>query len=603
MQYIPGSSVTLSASLHYLAKNFPLPDDSDVQTRIPQICVDYLSHEWLEEDVWKSWRNMTRHKNEVANGVRLENASWRTWWKQRNKLKTVSPETLNWLKDSDVTWLYGPLHTAAEPVPKPKQSTYVDRYNLEKASGKKPILKHRTISELLNIPANDHTAPVVQHSLGSPSLEAVSMDFGLGEDAVRTGSPQPSLPHARSDSAIARRAISLPVATVGSPVSTDSPLQPRPTDSDSTPPRSGSPATQSDGTGLSHDFGSQIHLSPKGTKRHISFNTFVEQCISIDDPATVRRPSPLDESLSSSDDEDASSTSSVIEMRPTSQVVGSRPNERGPILRSNSLSQEREHITIAPIPPTLLKAAEELPAPSPQVVYQPPQGFDWDLSPGNELDDSETSSSSGDNLSTTSGSLDLGFTVPQWGRSPVSVPPPTVGTGATGTVGPAALAENDVYSTAGYQEQQRKYHQVLAEEAQKSGTVIGMHAGRSKWVSGDVANDEEDEADEETDSETDDDAADSSDASMEDGEGESVKLVAATVISTSTGSSTSTASSVATVVGDPPTSPPTSTTARPPNSRKVSQPGKGILKNSGGSGGAAVTVGGGTMADGASGVQ
>jgi hypothetical protein len=28
--------------------------------------------------------------------MRLENASWRTWWKQRNKLSTVSPETLNW---------------------------------------------------------------------------------------------------------------------------------------------------------------------------------------------------------------------------------------------------------------------------------------------------------------------------------------------------------------------------------------------------------------------------------------------------------------------------------------------------------------------------
>jgi hypothetical protein len=59
--------------------------------------VDYLSHEWQEEaDVWASWRHTTRHKNDIANGVRLENASWRTWWKQRNNLKTVSPETLNW---------------------------------------------------------------------------------------------------------------------------------------------------------------------------------------------------------------------------------------------------------------------------------------------------------------------------------------------------------------------------------------------------------------------------------------------------------------------------------------------------------------------------
>lgn len=73
-----------------------LADDGDLQPALPRICVDYLSHQWAEEDVWRSWRNMTRHKFEISNGLRLENASWRTWWKQRNKLKTISPETLNW---------------------------------------------------------------------------------------------------------------------------------------------------------------------------------------------------------------------------------------------------------------------------------------------------------------------------------------------------------------------------------------------------------------------------------------------------------------------------------------------------------------------------
>jgi hypothetical protein len=72
-----------------------VPDDSSLST-LPRAQVDYLSHDWLEEDVWKSWRNMTRQKNEITNGMRLENASWRIWWKQRNKLKTISPETLNW---------------------------------------------------------------------------------------------------------------------------------------------------------------------------------------------------------------------------------------------------------------------------------------------------------------------------------------------------------------------------------------------------------------------------------------------------------------------------------------------------------------------------
>ena len=72
-----------------------VPDDSALVT-LPRGQVDYLSHDWQEEDVGRSWRNMTRQKNAIANGARLENASWRTWWKQRNKLKTVSPETLNW---------------------------------------------------------------------------------------------------------------------------------------------------------------------------------------------------------------------------------------------------------------------------------------------------------------------------------------------------------------------------------------------------------------------------------------------------------------------------------------------------------------------------
>lgn len=72
-----------------------IPDDNALTT-MPRGQVDYLSHDWQEEDVWRSWRNMTRQKNEITNGIRLENASWRTWWKQRNKLKTISPETLNW---------------------------------------------------------------------------------------------------------------------------------------------------------------------------------------------------------------------------------------------------------------------------------------------------------------------------------------------------------------------------------------------------------------------------------------------------------------------------------------------------------------------------
>lgn len=215
------------------------PDDSEVTTNLPSVQVDYLSHDWSEEDVWASWRATTKHKANIVNGLRLENASWRTWNKQRNNLKTISPETLNWsvstfffflsyaasrccsnrasltihdpplflssplnrLKDSDVTWLYGPLHTAhVDPNPRPKDSGTADRLGLEDAAPrlrsspkanklplhkssnsssnssitpqtvkkpqakrrgsvpppKKPILKYRSLSDILTVPSLKH---------------------------------------------------------------------------------------------------------------------------------------------------------------------------------------------------------------------------------------------------------------------------------------------------------------------------------------------------------------------------------------------------------------------------------------------------------------
>ncbi|KAI8381585.1 uncharacterized protein BYT42DRAFT_567071 [Radiomyces spectabilis] len=95
----------------------PKADDDLQQKRHvqgPKVCVDYLSYRFDEMDLAASWRVVTKQKNDIIDGIRLENASWRTWAKTRNNLKTVPPQTLNWLKESDVTWLYGPLHTVID---------------------------------------------------------------------------------------------------------------------------------------------------------------------------------------------------------------------------------------------------------------------------------------------------------------------------------------------------------------------------------------------------------------------------------------------------------------------------------------------------------
>ncbi|TFL02110.1 hypothetical protein BDV98DRAFT_612336 [Pterulicium gracile] len=287
---------------HYLpvllvSVNAFYPDDSAVTQR-PRNQVDYLSHQWEEEDVWRSWRNMTRQKNEIANGVRLENASWRTWWKQRNKLKTISPETLNWLKDSDVTWLYGPLHTATDGAPPPKTSsdevgrtTPLEDDEEPCAYEPKPILKHRSISQMLT---SDLPSPLYS----PPESEEENDHYGGGggdTNAREMPAPGRSIPtrppllHTKSDTHVIRwgpnkrafRRDSPPrIHASGYSVASSSSA------THSRVPRSGSSTNVSAyfaGSDPEHSSSNVVHPAP-GKRKHISFNTFVEQCIAIDKP-------------------------------------------------------------------------------------------------------------------------------------------------------------------------------------------------------------------------------------------------------------------------------------------------------------------------------
>ncbi|KAF9925755.1 hypothetical protein BGZ65_007593, partial [Modicella reniformis] len=145
-------------------------DDTDagrlIPMNLPALAIDYLGSTWTnEEDIAASWKFMTKQKHDLINGLRLENASWRNWAKQRHNLKTISPKVLNWLKDSDTTWLYGPLYQAAiddfdvsrfgtqtlSSESAASSSTAVALMTMTTANGSgkalKPALKHRTISE------------------------------------------------------------------------------------------------------------------------------------------------------------------------------------------------------------------------------------------------------------------------------------------------------------------------------------------------------------------------------------------------------------------------------------------------------------------------
>ncbi|KZW00022.1 hypothetical protein EXIGLDRAFT_190473 [Exidia glandulosa HHB12029] len=307
---------------------------------------------------------MTRQKNAIANGTRLENASWRTWWKQRNKLKTISPETLNWLKDSDVTWLYGPLHSAGpvHAVPPPRASTTEERLGLvggtPRGSPKgnprlKPILKHRSIFEMLT-----NHMPVSPINDGYLEFEDGPSDGYFPPEPSPTSS-RPAIPHTKSDTNLLQtnlqsRRVSPKHATPQT--ERHARFQHRAS------PTLRTPSSESPGHPPSSD---ESH-----SKRHISFNTFVEQCIAIEKPLDA----PSDTESSEDDEDEDESDDGVLEFRTRSGSVPAPTPRKPALVRHHSHAGERGHVTIAPIPPTILKTSESFPGLSPAVVFVPPNG-------------------------------------------------------------------------------------------------------------------------------------------------------------------------------------------------------------------------------------
>ncbi|RSL85585.1 hypothetical protein CDV31_016539 [Fusarium ambrosium] len=128
-------------------------DDSELPIA-SNYSVDYLSHEWTDEDIGPSWKAISSTKS-LTNKERLQNVVWRTWTKFKNNLSTIPPEELNWLKDSDVTWLYGPLYPASEPRPTDRQTNEKSilrrrrAFDSESSRGKKQVeLKVRIHEEV-----------------------------------------------------------------------------------------------------------------------------------------------------------------------------------------------------------------------------------------------------------------------------------------------------------------------------------------------------------------------------------------------------------------------------------------------------------------------
>ncbi|KHN94170.1 HEX2 protein-like protein [Metarhizium album ARSEF 1941] len=218
-------------------------DDTAVSSR-PSRQVDYLSHDWKEEDIWSSWRYICSKRGEFANSARLENASWRTWTKARNNLKTISPEELNWCVNSpskplapfSPVILCGPKNvnpTGTEP-----SSVTLSKNDSLVNLNKKPILKKRSMSEVM-----------LQRSLVSASL------LKQATAAVQAQETRGVLKYG-ADKSNAEYYVAYPLSV-----------------------RRGSQGT---GSSVAASTDSSNISSPFPERKHIHFNEQVEQCIAID---------------------------------------------------------------------------------------------------------------------------------------------------------------------------------------------------------------------------------------------------------------------------------------------------------------------------------
>lgn len=251
-----------------------LHDDTDVEDQ-PKQHIDYLSHHWQAADeVLKCWRYVVLRKHDFADAARLENASWRTWAQTRNHLRTISPEDLNWSKDSDVTWLYGPaLPDGGEKKQRPSAGDHSLSYSYgAEAAQPKSILKKRTDLENL---IGDGSYSRLQSLLeerehkfrGSPILEATIARAG-GDTARTSGTATGGF---------------APLSLTGSD---------RQTSNSSASSRSSSSHFRrmtpsqlriaQQRSSLKKQSKGGLALARKKPKRHVRFNTTVEQCIAVD---------------------------------------------------------------------------------------------------------------------------------------------------------------------------------------------------------------------------------------------------------------------------------------------------------------------------------
>ncbi|KAJ3545556.1 hypothetical protein NM208_g2457 [Fusarium decemcellulare] len=152
-------------------------DDTEIPIKADHQ-VDYLSFEWNEEGLWRTWRALQlAAEGSRPNMVRLKNVLWRVWAQSKDNLARLPPEELNWLKDCDVTWLYGPFLPASHAM---------KHDHFDSQTGRNGILRRRRPFETESLSTDKSRARRQVHI--QEDVQVIGYDGGLGSyDAPGVG--------------------------------------------------------------------------------------------------------------------------------------------------------------------------------------------------------------------------------------------------------------------------------------------------------------------------------------------------------------------------------------------------------------------------------
>ena len=146
--------------------------------------IDYLEKDIDVYNLYRCWRitnsvTIKLHNEDISTVIpssvskRLENVCWRRWYRDMHQLPVISPSCINWYKDQDVTWLYGPKFSDNRSFAVGSGPSRAEGENKHSRGGVNPIdiATHKFANETLGSQGEEYL---------SSSPESCMSDFGFG---------------------------------------------------------------------------------------------------------------------------------------------------------------------------------------------------------------------------------------------------------------------------------------------------------------------------------------------------------------------------------------------------------------------------------------